>query len=129
MSSRNLTATALLCLGAMTPALAHHSFSMFDSVNHITLEGQVREVQWSNPHIWVQFVVPTKDGKTLEYSVEGQSPNVLLRMGWSKSTLKSGDTVKLVIAPLKDGKPGGSLESVEWPDGRKLSAVRQRDIF
>lgn len=90
---------------------AHHSFSMFDNDKEQTIEGQVKEFQWTNPHIWVQINVKGPDGKITEYSIEGGSPNGLRRQGWNKDTMKSGDKIVLKMHPLKDGSPGGSFVS------------------
>jgi len=75
--------------------------------------GTVKEVQWTNPHIWVQMLVknPTT-GTVVEWSIEGGSPNALGRQGWKRSSLHAGDTVEMVIHPLKDGSNGGSLVRV-----------------
>ncbi len=94
-------------------AFAHHSFAMFDNKQEKTLTGTLKELQWTNPHIWVQVLV--KDpatGKDVEWSVEGGSPNNLARRGWSRSVMKPGDPVVVVIHPLKNGDNGGSLVKV-----------------
>ena len=94
-------------------ASAHHSFAMFDQTKEVTLDGTVKELQWTNPHIWVQ--VMAKDpatGKEVEWSIEGGSPNNLARKGWSRNSLKSGDKVVITIHPLKNGDNGGSLMKV-----------------
>src|SRR5512139_3604866 len=70
------------------PVWAHHSFAMFDNEKELTLEGIIKEVQWS---------------------VEGGSPNSLSRAGWKRTSIKPGDKATLVIHPLKNGSPGGSL--------------------
>jgi hypothetical protein len=91
-------------------ASAHHSFAMFDQAKEVTLEGTVKELQWTNPHIWVQ--VMAKDpatGKEVEWSIEGGSPNNLARKGWSRNVMKAGDKISIVIHPLKNGEHGGSL--------------------
>jgi hypothetical protein len=91
-------------------AAAHHSFAMFDNGVQKKLVGVIKEVQWTNPHIWVQVLVKDdKTGQTAEWSIEGGSPNVLVRQGWHRSTLKAGDPVDVTIHPLKDGTNGGSL--------------------
>lgn len=104
-----------LLLGAMltvtAAANAHHSFAMFDNEKEQTIEGVVKDFQWTNPHIWVQIDVAGPDGKLTEYSIEGGSPNSLRRQGWSKETFKPGDKVVLTMHPLKDGSPGGSFMS------------------
>ncbi len=104
-------AAAALLAGA--PVIAHHSFAMFDNKQNMTLEGTVKEFQWTNPHLWVQLLV--KDpatGKEVEWSIEGGSPNGMRRQGWARTSLKPGDKAVVHIHPLKDGAPGGSLVSV-----------------
>jgi hypothetical protein len=97
---------------AAAPAFAHHSFAMFDSTKNVTLEGTIKEFQWTNPHSWVQIVAKDASGKDVEYSIEGGSPNGLSRQGWKRTSLKPGDKAVLVMHPLKDGTAGGSLVTV-----------------
>jgi hypothetical protein len=105
--------TALLVLtgasAAAAPALAHHSFAMFDTQRSVTVEGTVKAFQWSNPHASVQIIVKDQNGRDVEWSVEGGSPNGLARQGWSRQSLKPGDKASVVIHPLKDGANGGVL--------------------
>ena len=113
--TRSTLRAALLTLvlaSAAAPALAHHSFAMFDAQKTVTLEGTVKEFQWTNPHTWIQVIVRDPAGKEVEWSVEGGSPNGLSRDGWSRQSLKPGDKASVVIHPLKDGTNGGSLVSV-----------------
>ena len=98
---------------AAAPASAHHSFAMFDNNKNMTLEGTVKEFQWTNPHSWVQIMVKDASGKDVEWSVEAGSPNGLSRQGWSRHAAKPGDKASIVIHPLKDGTAGGSLVSME----------------
>jgi hypothetical protein len=97
---------------AAAPAFAHHSFAMFDNTKNVTLEGTVKEFQWTNPHSWIQIVAKDASGKEVEYSIEGGSPNGLARSGWKRTSLKPGDKAVLVMHPLKDGTAGGSLVTV-----------------
>jgi hypothetical protein len=113
-------------LGAMligaggAPALAHHSFAMFDNTKDVVLDGTVKEFQWTNPHTWVELTV-IEGGKPVVYSIEGGSPNSLSRRnGWTRTSLKPGDKVKLKMHPMKDGSKGGSFVSATFPDGRVL---------
>jgi hypothetical protein len=106
---RVLLGIAAASLSAV-PAFAHHSFAMFEMDKNVTLEGTIREVQWTNPHIFIQLLA--KDpatGKDVEWSIEGDSPNVLTRRGWTRKSLKAGDKVVLEIHPLKKGTYGGAL--------------------
>ena len=91
-------------------ASAHHSFAMFDATQTKTLVGTVKQVQWTNPHIWVQVLVKDdKSGATAEWSIEGGSPNGLSRQGWRRTSIKEGDAISITIHPLKDGTNGGSM--------------------
>ncbi len=107
-SARSIAIGAVLALSA-TAASAHHSFAMFDNAKEVTLEGTVKEFQWTNPHTWTQVVVKGADGKAVEWSIEGGSPNGLKRSGWTKKAMNPGDKVVMVIHPLKDGTAGGSF--------------------
>jgi hypothetical protein len=113
----------VLAVVVAVPGWAHHSFSMFDREHPITISGTIKEFQWVNPHTWVQIYVPTPGkSKPVEWSIEGRSPNVLVRRGWKRTTLKPGEKVQLVIYPLLDGSPGGAIVRVIFPDGRELNA-------
>jgi hypothetical protein len=101
-------------------ALAHHSFAMFDLGKDLTVEAVVKEVQFTNPHVWLQIMVTDDKGVATEWSIESGAPGMMLRNGWKPSTLKPGDKVTLTMHPLKNGSPGGSLVSVKVPDGRVL---------
>ena len=109
LGAQGLAMVGLLLAGQ---AQAHHSFSMFDTNREVTLEGTVREFQWTNPHAWVQLMVKDPGGKEVEWSIEGSSPNNLVRFGWKRTSLKAGDHVQAVIHPLKDGAIGGSLVKI-----------------
>jgi hypothetical protein len=101
-------------------ASAHHSFSVFDTQHEETIEGDIVEFQWTNPHTWTWLDVKGPDGKVARWGLEGMSPNYLGRRGWSKSTFKPGDHVKAVIFPLKSGEPGGTLLRATLPDGTQV---------
>lgn len=118
-----LTTLAALLLGAAVTAntaSAHHAFSMFDRSKTMTLEGTVKEFQWTNPHTWVQVLVTQEDGSVVEWSIEGSSPNGLRRRGWRSDSIKAGDKVTVMINPLKNGENGGSLINITLPDGTVL---------
>jgi hypothetical protein len=102
------------------PAWAHHAFSMFDQNTTIELKGEIKEFQWTNPHVWVQLLVTQPDGSVVEWSIEGSSPNGLRRQGWRSESLLPGMEVSLQTHPLKNGEPGGSLVSVTLADGSVL---------
>jgi len=124
LRSNPLKTTWLAALGALLcalPALAHHSTAMFDFAKTIEIKGTIKSFEWTNPHTWTVVTV----GKA-EYGLEGMSPNYLSRNGWSKRTLKTGDSVTLQVHPLKDGRKGGFMVSVTLPDGKVLNNLPAR---
>jgi Family of unknown function (DUF6152) len=116
-----LTLMALMALIAFAmPAVAHHSFAMFDANKTMTVEGNVKEFHWTNPHSWIFLMVPNAQGQTEEWPIELGSPSGLIRQGWVPKTLTAGMKVKVLIRPLKDGKAGGQFLQVTLPDGKTL---------
>jgi hypothetical protein len=113
----------LVALGALLtaqPLRAHHSFAPFDLARNITLKGTIKEVQFTNPHVWLQVLIPNGRGGQTEWSIEAGAPGMLLRTGWKPNSLKPGDAVTIVTHPAKSGAPTGSLVSVTTSDGRTL---------
>ncbi|MBO9518150.1 MAG: hypothetical protein J7493_08800 [Porphyrobacter sp.] len=102
------------------PALAHHSFAMFDNSRSITLHGKVSKYQWTNPHAYLEVDADQPGGGTKHYTLEMTSINMMSRGGWTSRTVKTGDVVTVVVAPLRDGQPGGLVLEVTLPDGRKM---------
>ena len=115
------SAFAALLLVETAPALAHHSFAMFDlnPAHVVTLTGTVKELEWINPHAWIHMVV-LKQGMPEDWSFEMASVGVLTGRGWKKDIVKPGDAVTLTAHPLKDGSRGGSEISVTLKDGTVL---------
>jgi len=118
-SFRHLLLTAVVLLG-VSAAYAHHSFSMFDMTTTVTLEGTVKEFQWTNPHTFAWFDVVNKAGTVDTWGIEGMSPNYLGRRGWTKNTLKVGDKVTVTIYPLKDGQKGGTFLKCKLANGKEM---------
>jgi hypothetical protein len=115
-----LAAGLLFGLGGV--AAAHHSCAAYDMEHPRDLEGTVKTVNWTNPHITFVIETDAKDGepaKTLTFEVS--SPGVLTRSGWTKRSLQPGDHAVFHYAPLRDGNPGGFLLRVKLPNGQELS--------
>jgi Family of unknown function (DUF6152) len=110
-------------LAATAPVCAHHSGAMFDAQKTVTLQGTVKAFQWSNPHCWIQLLVP-KDGGAQEWSIEMGSTTELYRSGWRPRTLQTGQGVTILAHPMRDGSPGAHFLSAVGPDGATLGNAK-----
>ena len=113
----------MMLLLSVSPAMSHHSTTAYDHTKTIVLSGTVKEFQWTNPHSWVQLIVSDDQGKMTEWAIETGSPNLNLRHGWTRTTLKPGDKVTLTIYPHRDGSAHGSLAFAKLADGRVLDGA------
>jgi hypothetical protein len=120
MKFKALTLVGIALGLCAAPAIAHHSFAMFDGNTTITVEGTVKEFTWTYPHAWI--VMMGSDGERAEqqWALELPAPSGLARKGWVPKSLLPGMQVTAVIHPLKNGEAGGSLLTVTLPDGKVL---------
>jgi hypothetical protein len=120
MGSIVSSATLTLLLVHAAPALSHHSNSAYEVQKVITITGVVKEFQWSNPHTWLYVIVDDGRGGKVEWACEGRAPGILLRAGWTKSSLKPGDMVTVDMSPAKDGSKTSIIARVTKADGTIL---------
>jgi hypothetical protein len=119
----------VLCLAGMAVTLmagqasAHHSFAMFDAEKTITLSGTVKELEWTNPHMWLYVMAADPTGKIQEYPLEMQGPGQSMKNGWKQDSVKPGDKVTVEMHPLRTGARGGQLMTVVLPSGQKLNVT------
>ena len=104
---------------AAVPALAHHGAAEYDNTKSISLQGTVTQLQYLNPHALILFTVKDDKGQATEWTAELQSPNLLSRRGWSRSTLKPGDQIIVTGHPVKNGAKAMSGQKVVFTDGRE----------
>lgn len=127
LAATPMLAVALAVAGATglatvaVPVLAHHSFAMFNQREIMTLEGTVREFQWTNPHAFIEIEV-RQGNATRSWSIELNSPNNLTRQGWRRNSLHPGDRVSLRMNPLRNGEPGGLFLDLRKADGTVLDS-------
>ena len=113
---------ATLMLGLAGMAAAHHSNAAYDLDHPKTMEGTVKTVNWTNPHITFVIEADARNGEAAtSWVFEVSSPGVLTRSGWTKRSLQPGDHAVFRYAPLRDGNPGGFLLKVTLPSGQELS--------
>jgi hypothetical protein len=111
---------SLLCA---VPVFAHHSFTaQYDRSKPITLKGAVKQVDWINPH--ARFFVEVKDdaGKAVVWEIELGAPAMLMRQGWTRSSLKIGDVVTVNGSLAKDGSKLANATTVTLSDGKRVFA-------
>jgi hypothetical protein len=112
----------LSAVAMVSVSMAHHSGAMFDHSKVVTYQGTVKEFQYTNPHSWLQVMVPGPDGKAVEWGFEAEGPSTLKRVGINLSTFKPGEKVTVVANPMKDGRPAGAWITVTTADGKVYSA-------
>jgi hypothetical protein len=113
---------AVAVLAVAPPALAHHSFAMFDANQTLTVQGTVKELQWGNPHTWLEILVPNQDRTFKSLSLELNGLSGLKRNGWKPGTVKPGDKVTVAYHPMRDGTPAGQLVQLVTAEGQTLKA-------
>jgi hypothetical protein len=128
MNLKIVSLTAIALAAYAVPAVAHHSFAMFDRDKTVTLEGTVKEFEWTNPHSWLRFTVnDEKSGKPAVWAVELSSPSRLITMGMHADSVKPGDAVSVTFHPMKDGSRGGQFIQAVLPGGKEVIRANARD--
>jgi len=114
---------------ATATAIAHHSFAAeFDANKPITLKGVVTKIEWANPHTYFYVDVADAGGRVANWGIEIGSPNALTRLGWTRNTLKVGDSVTVEGSQAKDGALIGNGQVVVLAaTGKRLFAGSSRD--
>jgi len=121
LSINAITLAAALCNAL--PAVAHHSFAAeFDAEKPVTLKGSVVKWEMINPHGWITINAVGPDGKTADWMVETSNPNGLMRLGWTKKSLKPGDEITIEGYLAKDGSHTANAARITLADGTKVFA-------
>ncbi|TAJ92722.1 MAG: hypothetical protein EPO31_10900 [Gammaproteobacteria bacterium] len=120
MNRSLITLLSIVTLVYSAPAYVHHSGAMYDQTRTVEIAGAITEFKWSNPHATFRVDVTDESGKATNWAIVMGSPNNLVRQGWKRTTLKSGDRVTVTLFPLRDGGPGGYYVSIVLADGTRL---------
>lgn len=119
ISRAALLASALLILPALVEA--HHATAMFDTNKEVTVQGVVKEFQFTNPHSWLLVDVTNKDGSVTTWGFEAEGPSTMLRNGIHKGDLPPGTKVTVTAHPMKDGQPAGDWLKAVRADGVEIN--------
>lgn len=124
----HLIAVAALLLGNSAGTFAHHSFSAeFDRAQPVEISGSVTSVEWTNPHARIHVDVVNDKGETEHWNFEMGTPNILMRNGWKRDSLKAGDKIKVTGWRARNAATVANAGGVFLQDGTKLftdSSVR-----
>jgi hypothetical protein len=102
-------------------AFAHHGTANYDTTKSVTVKGPVTDFQFINPHVLIFMDGKDETGKEQKWQGELTSPNRLSRVGWTKSSLKPGDTITIGGYPTKSGSPEIWIQKVVLASGEELS--------
>ena len=106
-----------ICALTVATAVAHHSTAMFDFEKEVTVEGVVKEFQYSNPHSWLLVDVTNEDGSVTTWGFEAEGPSTLMRAGIRKSDFSPGTRLNISGHPMKDGRPAAAWTIATRSDG------------
>jgi hypothetical protein len=121
-TKRTILAAAAGLLVAGLPLLAHHSFAAeYDATKKIEVKGTVTKFEWTNPHAHFYIDVKAPNGKVENWNMELASPNMMVRNGWTRNSLKQGDEVVVVCSRAKDGTTTASADTITLKNGTKLT--------
>ena len=121
MNSRLVIALFVVITGIAfsRPLLAHHSSSAYDMDHPVNMKGVVANMEWGNPHVFIYLDVKDDAGNAEQWRVEGNSPNMLVRSGWKKEMIKTGDQLLVNGAPAKNGSKVMRLITLTLANGQK----------
>ena len=114
------SAVALFLWGAVAMR-AHHSGSVYDRENRITLHGVVTEYVFASPHVQIHFKTKDSDGHAEKWTALSAPPQRLYRRGWNVKSLKAGDEITVTGAPMKDGSHILNIRRLVGPTGQVLN--------
>ena len=128
MNMKLVSLSVVIASAIAVPAVAHHSFAMFDAQKTVSLEGTVKELEWTNPHAWLRIMVnDQKLNRPVLWAFEMSSPARMTTIGLRADSVKPGDKVTVTFHPMRDGSRGGQFMQAKLPDGKEIVRANARD--
>jgi hypothetical protein len=123
-----ISTTTVALMLAVIPLLAHHSFvAEFDDKQPVKLTGKITKMEWVNPHAWIHIDVTNPDGSVTPWMVEANTPNGLLRRGFTKKSLEAGTEIMIQGYRARSGENKANGSSATFKDGKRLFLGSSRD--
>ena len=94
--------------------MAHHGVAGYDMTKTITVHGTVSKFDWSNPHVVVYVDAKNEGGEMQHWTIEFASPVHMVRAGWSKGSMKTGDDITIETHPSRNGAPVGISSTITF---------------
>jgi len=108
-------------LVAAIPVFSHHGRATYDETKLATIMGTVSSFQFSNPHALLILNVKNGKGNFEMWIGEGTSPNMLVREGWNRKTIKPGDVITATGHPARSGANSIRIEKIVLPNGKEVT--------
>ena len=103
------------------PTFAHHGTANYDMTKVVTLKGTVTDFQFINPHTLILFDVKNEKGLVEHWQAEATSPNHLVRAGWTKNIVKSGDEITISGFRAKNGSTVMRFQKMVLANGQEIT--------
>ena len=119
MTTRNWVRSlgSLTFVVLLAPLQAHHAGVMFEEEKEVTVEGVVKEFQYTNPHSWLLVDVADENGTVTTWGFEAEGPSTLMRRGIRAGDLTPGTKLTITGRPMKDGRPAAAWTKAVREDG------------
>jgi hypothetical protein len=115
----SLLTAGLTTLLVVSATLAHHGRASYSN-EEITLQATVTEFRFVNPHVQIYFNITSEGGEIEHWQGELTAPNKMARGGWTKSTLNSGDEIKISGRAARNHGRSVLINEIIMPDGESI---------